>query len=137
ASARAFLDEDLAAKGVILTDLATAVREHAGLVEPRVMTSAAPFEYDWLLALHATVVTAGAFLYVPRGVEVSVPIGVLQRRTTAGATFTHTLVVVEPEASLTLVQQHGSPEDLGGRAFHHRVTALLIREPGTLHALSL
>ena len=55
ATAEAFLDPDLAARGVILTDLATAVREHAGLVEPRLMTSAAPFAEDWFLALHATV----------------------------------------------------------------------------------
>jgi Fe-S cluster assembly scaffold protein SufB len=71
AAAQAFLDDELAAKGVILTDLPTAVAEHAGLVEPRFMTSAAPFDEDWFLALHATVVTAGAFLYVPRGVEVA------------------------------------------------------------------
>ena len=137
ATAEAFLDAELAAKGVILTDLATAAREHAGLVEPRLMTSAAPFDEDWFLALHATVVTAGAFLYVLRGVEVTVPIGVLQRRTTAGATFAHTLVVVEPEASLTLVQQHGSPETLDGRAFHHGVTELLVGERASVQYLSL
>lgn len=137
AAAEAFLDPDLAAKGVILTDLATAVRDHAGLVEPRLMTSAAPFAEDWFLALHATVMTAGAFLYVPRGVEVTVPIGVLQRRTTGGATFAHTLVVVEPEASLTLVQQHGSPETIDGRAFHHGVTELLVGERANVQYLSL
>ena len=137
ATAEAFLDPDLAAKGVILTDLATAAREHAGLVEPRLMTSAAPFDEDWFLALHATVMTAGAFLYVPRGVEVTVPVGVLQRRTTGGATFAHTLVVVEPEASLTLVQQHGSPETLDGRAFHHGVTELLVGERASVQYLSL
>ena len=67
----------------------------------------------------------------------TVPIGVLQRRTTAGATFAHTLVVVEPEASLTLVQQHGSPETLDGRAFHHGVTELLIGERASVQYLSL
>ena len=137
ARAEAFLEPDLAAKGVILTDLATALRDHAGLVEPRFMTSAAPYDEDWFLALHATLVTAGAFLYVPRGVELTVPIGVLQRRTTGGATFAHTLVVVEPEASLTLVQQHGSPETLDGRAFHHGVTELLIGERASVQYLSL
>lgn len=137
ATTEAFLDPELAAKGVILTDLGTALREHAGLVEPRFMTSAAPFDEDWFLALHATLVTAGAFLYVPRGVEVALPIGVLDRRTTAGASFGHTLVVVEPEASLTLVQQHGSPEALDGRAFHHGVTELLIGERARVQYLSL
>jgi Fe-S cluster assembly protein SufD len=137
AGAETFLDPALAAEGVILTDLPTALREHAGLVETRFMTSAAPYDEDWFSALHATLVTAGAFLYVPRGVEVTVPIGVLQRRTVAGATFAHTLVVVEPEASLTLVQQHGSPETLNGRAFHHGVTELLIGERASVQYLSL
>jgi len=137
ASGEAFLDPALAGRGVILTDLATALREHAGLVEPRFMTAAAPFGEDWFLALHATLVTAGAFLYVPRGVEVTAPLGALYRRTAAGASFAHTLVVVEPEASLTLVQQHGSPEALDGRAFHHGVTELLIGERAAVQYLSL
>jgi Fe-S cluster assembly protein SufD len=137
AATEASLDPALAERGVVLTDLATALREHAGLVEPRFMTAAAPFGEDWFLALHATLVTAGAFLYVPRGVEVAVPLGVLNRRTRGGATFAHTLVVVEPEASLTLVQQHGSPEELDGRAFHHGVTELLIGERASVQYLSL
>jgi len=89
ANAEASLDPALAERGVILTDLATAAREHAGLVEPRFMTAAAPYGEDWFLALHATLVSAGAFLYVPRGVELAVPLGVLNRRTRAGATFAH------------------------------------------------
>ena len=131
------LAADLAGRGVVLTDLRTAAREHAGLVEPRFMTSAAPFDEDWFLALHATVVSAGTFLYVPRGVEVAVPLGALYRRTLAGASFGHTLVVVEPEASLTFVQQHGSPAGLDGRAFHHGVTELLVGERARVQFLSL
>jgi Fe-S cluster assembly protein SufD len=137
AASEAFLDPELARRGVILTDLATAAREHAGLVEPRLMTAAAPFDEDWFLALHATLVTAGAFLYVPGGVQVALPIGALDRRTVAGATFGHTLIVVEPEASLTFVQQHGSPQDLDGRAFHHGVTELLVGERASVQYLSL
>jgi Fe-S cluster assembly protein SufD len=137
AASGAFLDPELARRGVILTDLATAAREHAGLVEPRLMTAAAPFDEDWFLALHATLVTAGAFLYVPSGVQVALPIGALDRRTVAGATFGHTLIVVEPEASLTFVQQHGSPQDLDGRAFHHGVTELLVGERASVQYLSL
>jgi Fe-S cluster assembly protein SufD len=137
AASEALLDPELARRGVILTDLATAAREHAGLVEPRLMTAAAPFDEDWFLALHATLVTAGAFLYVPGGVQVALPIGALDRRTVAGATFGHTLIVVEPEASLTFVQQHGSPRDLDGRAFHHGVTELLVGERASVQYLSL
>jgi len=136
-SGRATLADDLAAKGVVLTDLTTALREHASLVEPRFMTVAAPIGEDWFLALHATLVSAGAFLYVPSGVQVDLPIGALYRRTRAGATFAHTLVVVGDGAELTFVQEHSSPEQLDGRAFHHGVTEVLVGERAVVRHLSL
>lgn len=134
---QATLAADLADQGVLLTDLPTALREHADLVEPRFMVSAAPFDEDWLLALHAILVSAGAFLYVPRGVQVEVPIGAVYRRTRSGATFAHTLVVVEDDAALTLVQEHSSPEKLEGRAFHHGVTELFVGERASVQHLTL
>ncbi|HEY2957099.1 MAG TPA: Fe-S cluster assembly protein SufD [Actinomycetota bacterium] len=137
AASGASLADDLAAKGVILTDFATAARDHADLVEPRFMTSAARFDEDWFLALHATCVTAGTFLYVPPGVELAVPLGALYRRTTPGATFAHTLVVVGEGAALTFVQQHDSPEAIGGRAFHHGVTELLVGPNASVQLLTL
>ena len=134
---QATLAAALADQGVLLTDLGTALREHADLVEPRFMVSAAPFDEDWFLALHATLVSAGAFLYVPRGVEVELPIGTVYRRTRSGATFGHTLVVVEDDARLTLVQEHTSPEELDGRAFHHGVTELFVGERASVQHLTL
>jgi Fe-S cluster assembly protein SufD len=131
------LEQDLASKGVILTDFLTAAREHAGLVEPRFMTTAAPFAESWFFALHAAAVSAGTFLYVPRGVDVEVPIGAIYRRTKGGATFAHTLIVVEDGASLTFVQHHSSPEPLTAEAFHHGVTELLIGQDASVEYLSL
>jgi Fe-S cluster assembly protein SufD len=141
ASAGVTLADDLARQGVILTDLLTAAREHAGLVEPRFMTAAAPFDEDWFLALHATAVSAGTFLYVPRGVELALPVAALERRTRAGASFSHTLVVVEEGASLVFVQQHDSPATLDGgpraRAFHHGVAELFVGPRASVQYLSL
>jgi Fe-S cluster assembly protein SufD len=137
AAGEASLAADLAERGVVLTDLRTALRQHAALVEPRFMTSAVPFDEDWFVALHATVVSDGTFLYVPPGVQVEVPIGAVYRRTRAGVTFSHTLVVVSDDASLTLVQEHASPEKLDGRAFHHGVTELFVGERANLQHLTL
>jgi Fe-S cluster assembly protein SufD len=133
----ASLAADLAKRGVLLTDLGTALREHADMVEPRFMVSAAPFDEEWFLALHATLVSAGAFLYVPHGVQVELPIGAVYRRTRSGATFAHTLVVVEDDAQLTLVQEHVSPQELDGRAFHHGVTELFVGERANVQHLTL
>ena len=137
AAGKPSLAADLAEQGVILTDLRTALREHAALVEPRFMTSAVPFDEDWFVALHATLVTDGTFLYVPPGVQVEVPIGAVYRRTGSGATFAHTLIVVSDDASVTLVQEHASPEELEGRAFHHGITELFVGERANLQHLTL
>lgn len=130
------LARDLAEQGVVLTDLATAAREHAELVEPRFMTLARPDEHTFL-ALHGALVSTGTFLYVPRGVQVTLPLGVLQQRTAPGATFAHTLVVVEDGAQVTLLHQHGSPEVVGGHAFHHGVTELFLGRDAEVQHLSL
>ena len=56
---------DLAAKGVIFTDLATAVREHGDLVKPYLNTAVKADEHS-LAALHAALWNGGVFLYVPK-----------------------------------------------------------------------
>jgi Fe-S cluster assembly protein SufD len=137
AATGATLAGELAAKGVVLTDLLTAAREYAHLVEPRFMTTAAPFAEDWFSALHATLVSAGTFLYVPEGVEVEVPLGAVYRRTLGGAAFASTLIVVEANASVTFVQQHSSPESLTDKTFHHGVTEVLVGDGAKVEFLTL
>ena len=61
------LDPEVAAKGVIFTDLATATREHPELVERYFMTQAVPPSLGKFEALHAAYWQGGSFLYVPEG----------------------------------------------------------------------
>jgi Fe-S cluster assembly protein SufD len=105
------LDPALAARGVIFTDLATAVREHGDLVQGRLgrfetLPAQMPF---WGRSLAAW--TGGTFLYVPAGVAID---DVLTARTTLpSGTYTylpHTLVVLEEDASATLLEEVASPD---------------------------
>ena len=64
------LDPEVAAKGVIFTDLATAYREHPELVERYFMTQAVQPSLGKFQALHAAFWQGGSFLYVPKGVTV-------------------------------------------------------------------
>src|ERR1051326_8143466 len=66
---RTELDEELKRKGVILTDLDTAVREHPELVQQYFMTTCVPVESNKYTALHAAFWSGGVFLYIPRGIE--------------------------------------------------------------------
>ena len=105
------LDSALAARGVIFSDLATAVREHGDLVKGRLgrydtLPAQMPF---WGRSLAAW--TGGTFLYVPAGVAID---GVLTARTTlptgAYTYLPHTLVVLEEDASATLLEEIASPD---------------------------
>ena len=105
------LDPALAARGVIFSDLATAVREHGDLVNGRLgkfdtLPAQMPF---WGRSLAAW--TGGTFLYVPAGVAID---DVLTARITLPTgTYTylpHTLVVLEEDASATLLEEVASPD---------------------------
>ena len=125
---------DLTAKGVIFTDLKTAVEQHADKVQqylysvvpaevPDDTTIAAPGttpskspdpSEGKFSALAAALWTNGAFVYVPRGVEVELPLGSFRVMSEAGTyTATRTLVVCEENAQVTFIDEQDS-EDLPG-----------------------
>src|ERR671916_2850835 len=61
------VDEELSRKGVVFTDLHSALREHEELVRERLF-GLVPEGYDKFAALSAAAFSGGSFLYVPRGV---------------------------------------------------------------------
>ncbi|HLF70890.1 MAG TPA: Fe-S cluster assembly protein SufD [Dehalococcoidia bacterium] len=94
--------EDLPA-GVVCSDLHTAAREHKALVKQHLHSLVSPTEWK-LGALEAAAWEGGAFIYIPRNVEVQLPIRhVLQL---AGPRlFPHLLVIAEANSSVTILQE--------------------------------
>src|ERR687893_2284764 len=93
------LDPDVASKGVIFTDLATAYREHPELAERYFMTQAVQPSLGKLQALHAAFWQGGSFLYVPKGVTVDAPFRAFSLISEPrAAVFSHTLAVIEEGA---------------------------------------
>jgi Fe-S cluster assembly protein SufD len=101
---------EISRQGVVLTDLETAVREHPDLVEQYFMTDAVPPAHDKFAALNGAFWSAGTFLYVPKNVDVQLPLRSLIVLTAGGAAiFSHTLVVVEQGSRLTFIEEYASP----------------------------
>ncbi|MGH2533002.1 MAG: Fe-S cluster assembly protein SufD [Thermomicrobiales bacterium] len=101
---------DLAAQGIIFTDLDTAVREHEELVKQHFMTRAVPVEFGKFEALHAAFWQGGTFLYVPKNVTVELPFRSFVVGQEPGASiFAHTLVVLEENAEAFFVDAFNSP----------------------------
>jgi Fe-S cluster assembly protein SufD len=107
-SAQVYLElaADLRAQGVIWTDLETAARDYPDLVRPHLLTEAVSPSADKYTALHSAFWTGGAFLYVPRNVDVALPlISVLWLEMPQLAVFPHTLLVAEAGSRVTLVTE--------------------------------
>jgi Fe-S cluster assembly protein SufD len=101
------MDDELQNKGVVFTDLHTALREHEDLIQEKLF-GLVPEDYDKFSALSAALFAGGSFLYVPRGVDVEVPIQSYRWLDATGATMPRTLVVVEEGASVTYIDEYAS-----------------------------
>ncbi|MFD1927531.1 Fe-S cluster assembly protein SufD [Sporosarcina siberiensis] len=103
------LSEDLKAKGVILTDIFTATREHADLVKKYYMTDGVKVDEHKLTALNAAFMNGGLFVYVPKNVVVEEPIQALFLHDNEEASiFNHVIVVAEANSSLTYIENYMS-----------------------------
>lgn len=102
------LSPELAEKGVIFTDINTAISKHESLIQPHLFAEVLPSE-GILAALHAAFFCGGTFLYVPRGVTVELPLEAQRWIDEGGAAiFPHTLIVVEEGAEVTYLERFES-----------------------------
>ena len=126
---------DLHEKGVLFTDLRTAVREHEQLVRSHLYTvvDAKAGKYH---ALNAAFWQNGTFVYVPRGVEVELPLGAFTTADRGGISAGRTLVIVEDNAKVTFLDEYTS-ESFDERLFHLAATELILGQGARVRYLSL
>src|SRR5215207_6314559 len=129
------VDEELSRKGVVFTDLHTALEEHEDLVRERLF-GLVPEDYDKFAALSAAAFSGGSFLYVPRGVDVEVPIQSYRWLDVAGSIMPRTLVVVEEGATLSYIDEYASA---GGEepALSNGAVELFVGQGANVHYVSL
>ena len=110
--------QELADKGVIFTDILTAIREHGDLVKKYFMTEAVKVDEHKLTALHAALVNGGVFVYVPKNVIIEQPLQVVFLNDNAEASlYNHVLVVAEASSAVTYVETYISTvEEAKGQA---------------------
>ncbi|MDP4169882.1 MAG: Fe-S cluster assembly protein SufD [Bacillota bacterium] len=113
------LSEELKSKGVIFTDIFTAVREHGELVQKYFMTNGVKAEEHRLTALHAALFNGGAFLYVPKNVEINEPIQAVYVHDDVNSNLVnHVIVVADDNSSVTYVENYISTVDASNGIFN-------------------
>ena len=115
------LSANVKEQGVIFTDILTAARDHAELVQKYFMKDGVKIDEHRLTALHAALVNGGAFLYVPKNVEVKEPIQAVFLLDNPDTTlFNHVLIVAEDNSSVTYVENYFSTVESNRWCCQHR-----------------
>lgn len=103
------LPEKLRDLGVVFQPLERALIEHEDLVRKHFMSQPAALGSAKFAALHEALVSSGTFIYVPRGVEVELPIEIFHWLDAEDASvFPHTLLVADELSKVTVIEHFGS-----------------------------
>ena len=137
---RADLDPELAAKGVLLMSLRDAVASDgpvAEIVERHLATQALPPEIGKFQALNAALWTDGIVLYVPKNVELELPIRATRWASQSGAAhFTRTLIIAEQHSQVSFVDEILS-DDFDEQSLHSTAVELIAKDGAQIQYVSV
>jgi len=119
------LPESLRRAGVIFQPLERALIEHEDLVRKHFMAQPAALGSAKFAALHRAQVRAGAFIYVPRAVELDLPIEIFHWLVDENAAVFPHLLLVADEGSKVTVIEHFRSFDKTARGFACGVNDLI------------
>ena len=125
-SVRVDLDQKLAQKGVIFTDLQTAIGKHPDLVA-KMLGQAVNVEEGKFSSLVGAFAQSGVVLYVPKGVTIEEPLhSVLWGPGENLAHISHLLVWIDDGASATYVHESASPTQEKSQSMHAGIVEIKV-----------
>jgi Fe-S cluster assembly protein SufD len=131
------LDENLAKKGIVFTDLRTAEQKHPDLLE-RMIGKTVNAEEGKFSALAGAFAQNGIVLYVPKGVAVEEPLHSVWWGPGADlAHVSHLLVLVDEGASVTYVHESASPDLKGANSMHAGIVEIQIMQDASMKFVEL
>ena len=106
------VSDEIKGQGVLFGELQTLLTSHRELLEPYFMKQAVRPDSDRFSAWHAAFWTGGTLLFVPRNIEVALPLHSLIAHSRNGvAEFSHTLIILEDGARATLLEETSSASE--------------------------
>jgi Fe-S cluster assembly protein SufD len=125
------LDGALKHKGVIFTDMETALKKHSDLLEPIFMTQIVKPNDGYFAALHGSFWQGGTFVYVPKSVEVPLPLRAATWLKNRHSALSHTLIILEAGARAVFVDEYESATD-DRQAFNNSAVEILVGDDAQL-----
>lgn len=107
------LPQELIDKGVIFTDLFTAMKEVPELVNQYYMTKAVSMDEDKMTAAHAAFMNSGMFLYVPKNVVIEEPLEAIfyHNGNSQAHFFKHILIVADEHSEFSYLERFQTKGD--------------------------
>lgn len=125
------IKEEMRQQGVIYTDMDTALHEYEDIVKKHFM-KLLPATAHKFAALHGAVWSGGSFVYVPKDIEVHMPLQSYFRLNAPGAgQFEHTLIILEEGARLHFIEGCSAPR-YNALNLHAGCVELYVGENATL-----
>ena len=125
------IKSELLNKGVIYTDMESAIRDYPDLVK-EYFTHCVPINEHKFIALHYAVWSGGSFVYIPKGVKLEMPLqSYFRLNSPESGQFEHTLIIVDEGASLHFIEGCSAPK-YNKVNLHAGCVELFVKENGYL-----
>jgi Fe-S cluster assembly protein SufD len=120
---------------VVFADFLTATRKFPDLVR-KYLGKVVPISDGKFAALAEMLADGGLFVYVPKGAKLDLPLHSVAWLT-GPAHFSRVLIVVDDDASATVVHEVASPEGIGRQALHAGTVEVLVGKRSRLTFVEL
>lgn len=105
------LKKSLADKGVIFENMDAALQKYPDMVKKYFMTDCVPSSDHKFTMLHGAVWSGGTFIYVPKGVNVTMPLQAYFRMNRErSAQFEHTLIIADEGSRIEYIEGCSAPK---------------------------
>ena len=123
--------EELERDGVIFCDMDTALREHPEIVK-KYLATIIPVADNKFAALNSAVWSGGSFVYVPKGVEVKMPLQAYFRINTENmGQFERTLIIADEGSKVHYIEGCTAPQ-FSTSSLHSAVVELIAMEGASI-----
>jgi Fe-S cluster assembly protein SufD len=131
------LDKSLADQGVIFTDWQNALRKYPELID-RLVGKVVRADEGKFGGLAAALAQTGVLVYIPRGVQVPMPLhSLIWGPGISLAHLTHVIVWLEEGASATYIHESASPDEHGGQTLHSGIMEIHVGKGANLRFVEL
>ena len=105
-------DKDVQTKGVIFTDIKSALLKHSDLIKKYFLTKYPLKDTERFLSLHTALWRDGVFLYLPSNPALKTPFRIISNMKSRAGNFPHSIIIIEKGGRASVIEENYSEPPL-------------------------